>query len=76
MVFINLETQQKEQSSMMFMNQFPSIHQNCPVINPMGIGASWSNAYLERQQKEQYYVMFIKLIAKNSPKIDKLEKLP
>ena len=31
---------------------------------------------IDPKQKEQYYVMFIKLIAKNSPKIDKLEKLP
>ena len=30
-----------------------------PWINPMEVGAPWDDAYLEPQQKEQSYVMFI-----------------
>ena len=30
-----------------------------PMINPMGIGSPWVNAYLDLQQKEQSYVRFI-----------------
>ena len=33
----------------------------CPEIDPMGIGASLADAFLEPQQKEQSFVMFINL---------------
>ena len=34
---------------------------SCPGIDPMGRGASWADAFLEPQQKEQSSVMFINL---------------
>ena len=41
-----LEQQQNEQSSVRFIYKLPTIHQDRPMINPMGIGAPWANAYL------------------------------
>ena len=32
---------------------------NCPGINQMVLGTSWSNSYLEQQQKESFSVRFI-----------------
>ena len=48
----------------MFINQFSSIHENIPGINPMGLGATWANSYLETQQKEQSFVIFINQLLK------------
>ena len=59
-----LEPQQKEQSSVIFINQSPTIHQNFPGINPMGLGAPWANAYLE-QKKETIFCNVYKSIANN-----------
>ena len=42
----NLEHQQKEQSYVRFINLSPKIHQIFPGIEPKGIGAPYSDAYL------------------------------
>ena len=63
-----LEPQQKEQSSVMFINQSPIIYQKFPGINLMGLGDPWADAYIEPQQKEQYYVIIINLETKQKEK--------
>ena len=41
-----LEPQNKEQSSMMFINQLPKITKTISVINPIFHGVPWDDAYL------------------------------
>ena len=35
----------------MFINKFPEIMQSFSVIKPIAVGAPWSHAYPETQQK-------------------------
>ena len=48
-----LEPQQDEKSSLVFINQLPTIQKMFPEIKPMDLVDPWSDAYLQPQQKEQ-----------------------
>ena len=42
----DIEPPQKEKSSVMFIDELPTIHQKFTGINPMGNSDPWANTYL------------------------------